>query len=344
MYQEEYPQFYISDELKVAMCLPTPPLEPDKPTPIEKLPPKYSELLDNLTGVGIFLVLFFIALGIGNLVNDDFAWFLFLTFIGFIVFFYKLIKSVIELKNYQKKFDEHREREKRYEVAVSSYEKAYPLYLREKEKYDELMSTLNTTHAICEYQLKLRQDYLKEKKSKDRHRWFFDFEGPVKNTKIGRGEFFFRDFLLKAKEKQLIPEDFEFYFDTIVEVSSLSITSKVSFFFPDVLVLTPRGLMIDIEIDEPYSSDSKKPIHCIHSVNNRDSSRNRYFTRYNCNVVRFSERQIIKYPETCLKIILSFDDIAGMPREINLPTDFIEKSWDEKDAIKMAESNYRETY
>ena len=344
MYQEEYPQFYISDEIKVAMSLPLPPSEPIKPKPIEKLPSKYSDVLNYLTAVGTFLVLILIAVVLGNLLNDVFAWFLFLTFIGFIVYLYKLIKSVRELKNYEKKLEEHREKEKGYEDSVSSYEKAYPLYLQEKEKYNKLISTLNTTHAICEYQLKLRQDYLKEKKSKDRHRWFFDFDGPVKNTKVGRGEFYFREFLLKSKEKNLLPEDFEFYFDTIVEVSSLSITSKVSFFFPDILVLTPRGLMIDIEIDEPYTSDTKKPIHCIHSLNSRDGSRNHYFTRNNCNVIRFSERQIIKYPETCLKIILSFDDIASMPKDINLPTDFIEKSWDEKDAIKMAESNYRDTY
>jgi very-short-patch-repair endonuclease len=107
------------------------------------------------------------------------------------------------------------------------------------------------------------------------------------------------------------------------------------------------GLCIDIEIDEPYVGDTKAPHHCLDQ--GKDDLRNEFFTSGNWIVVRFSELQAVKYPQSCCKEIakvlarvagdrVAFSKLQGVP---DLPPD---PMWTIKQAQKMARNDYRQTY
>lgn len=80
-------------------------------------------------------------------------------------------------------------------------------------------------------------------------------------------------------------------------------------YYPDFAFIDfDSKLFIDIEIDEPYSFFDKKPIHCkgVVGINSRkadDAERNKYFLENIWIVIRFSEKQVIQYPEECCKVI-----------------------------------------
>lgn len=341
LYQKEYPQIYPAREIVEALAYPKAPLEPKEPKPIDEIPPsKYPNLKENFQIFGIGLCAFAITLIICFYVTTPFFILLALAFaLTAIVGIFKIIKSLRLKSTYKDRLSAYNEAIQSYDKALADYKVHKATYEIDKSRYEELCSSLKTQEDILNYRLNQRNIFLKETKSKKRHEWFFDRD-ELPNPKLGRAEYFFRDFI----HNQNIPIGYDFFFDTSVEVSSYSINSKVSFFHPDLLVLTPRGLMIDVEIDEPYSADSHKPIHCVHSLQNGDFSRNQYFTKFNCSVLRFSERQIIKYPEICLNIILSFDDYASIPPNLVLPNDFKESTWDEQTAIRLAAENYRDSY
>lgn len=145
-------------------------------------------------------------------------------------------------------------------------------------------------------------------------------------------------------------------------------------FYPDFVFVHPSlKFHIDIEIDEPYVMSSRDPIHCV----DNDENRNRYFLELNWIVVRFSEKQIIYYPEICVNVISNIIDFiekralnSVLPdtSQTNLSTDldyrdvligsaladmdyedddfskpsFYTKQWTEKKARKWARNNYRE--
>lgn len=229
-----------------------------------------------------------------------------------------------------------------YKFALNTYNESLRKYQEDKEAYDVLAETLKTPQDINNYRVSQRKKFLLKSKSKNRFRDLFDLDGP-RNPKLGKAEYFFKQYLSEAIMNNEVSSDFEFYFDTSIMLIGYS-SHKQNYFYPDLVVITPRGLMIDVEIDEPYVSDSKKPIHCIHSLDKGDFNRNQYFINHNCSVIRFSERQIIKYPEICLEIIRLFDDNGCIAPEIQMPEDFIENAWYEDDALRMASKDYRNSY
>lgn len=344
LYPEEYPQIYPAWEIRESISGPRPPLEPKEPKPVDTTPPsKYPNLAENLKYSSFCLLAFGVSLLLCFWVYNPFVFFLLVSFsIGSIVFLCKSYNSLIESKTYKERLSSHQKTIEEYNVAYEKYKEMREKYIEERQSYDELAQSLKNQEDIMAYRLNQRLMFLKSVKSKERHRWFYDL-GKYKSPKVGRAEILFREYINQKKANNIIPSDFDFFFDASVEVSSFK-SLRVSFFYPDLLVLTPRGLMIDVEIDEPYSADSKKPIHAIHSLDNNDFGRNQYFTKNNCNVIRFTERQIIRYPEICLRIILQFDDFASIPSDMILPDDFKEKSWTDKDAELMAKNDYRNTY
>ncbi len=78
---------------------------------------------------------------------------------------------------------------------------------------------------------------------------------------------------------------------------------KYKFYYPD-LVLIKNNLVIDLEIDEPYSYEEKKPVHS----DGQDEKRDNFLLNEGFVVIRFSEEQIIENPEICLEIINSVID------------------------------------
>jgi hypothetical protein len=78
-------------------------------------------------------------------------------------------------------------------------------------------------------------------------------------------------------------------------------------FQPDIIFNDEeRNIWIDIEIDEPYDSITKEPIHFTDYTNTLDEKRDRYFTENGWFVIRFSETQIVNSPMECAKYINDF--------------------------------------
>lgn len=100
------------------------------------------------------------------------------------------------------------------------------------------------------------------------------------------------------------------------------------------------GLVILIEIDEPYTIQNKEPIHL------NDNDRNAFFLKLNWVVIRFSEEQILTHASECCnlisELILEFEEPCGkMTISNSLP--FIER-WNDFNIYRLINTNYRENY
>jgi hypothetical protein len=102
------------------------------------------------------------------------------------------------------------------------------------------------------------------------------------------------------------------------------------------------NLFVDIEIDEPYSGNSRKPMHFEGSY---DIDRDEYFNKNGWVVIRFAEEQVVRHPQACCQyvgrvlnaLIPTFNFEEGM----ELPT---VKQWTYEEAQQMAKDKYRESY
>ena len=115
----------------------------------------------------------------------------------------------------------------------------------------------------------------------------------------------------------------------------------------DFLIVHTSGLSIDIKIDEPYVGNTKEPHHCISQ--GKDDIRNQFFTKNNWVVIRFSEKQVVKYPYPCCKVIAQViakvsGDFTFLSQLNNVPSLPPEPMWTIKQAKKWAKDNYRRTY
>ncbi len=111
--------------------------------------------------------------------------------------------------------------------------------------------------------------------------------------------------------------------------------------FPEI------GIWIDCEIDEPYDYKTGKPTHC--TDDERDRHRNTFFLTNNWIVVRFSEEQVVRYPESCCKELVSvIKRVTGMEMYAlglgEVPTLKPSPMWTKKQAKKMAKVKYRDKY
>ena len=115
----------------------------------------------------------------------------------------------------------------------------------------------------------------------------------------------------------------------------------------DFLIVHTSSLSIDIEIDEPYVGNTKEPHHCIDQ--GKDKIRNKFFNNNNWVVIRFSEKQAVKYPYSCCKVIAQViakvsGDFTFLSQLSNVPSLPPEPMWTIKQAKKWAKDNYRKTY
>ncbi|BAU11692.1 unknown protein [Leptolyngbya sp. NIES-3755] len=115
-------------------------------------------------------------------------------------------------------------------------------------------------------------------------------------------------------------------------------------YVPDFAYLD-RDMAIDIEIDEPYTIDTRQPLHFLDCP--KDRSRNQFFTAHGWIVIRFSEAQVIKNPESCCKTIAStIAKISGDNTIMNafrqIPTLKPDRRWTIEQAQHLATQNYRE--
>jgi len=111
--------------------------------------------------------------------------------------------------------------------------------------------------------------------------------------------------------------------------------------FPEI------GIWIDVEIDEPYDYKTGNPTHC--SDDERDRNRNSFFLKNNWIVVRFSEEQVVRYPESCCKeIALVIRRVTGIEKYVHDLAEAaslaISPMWTSRQAKKMAKAKIRDKY
>jgi hypothetical protein len=109
--------------------------------------------------------------------------------------------------------------------------------------------------------------------------------------------------------------------------------------FPEI------GIWIDCEIDEPYDYKTGKPTHYINS----DCNRNTFFLKNNWIVMRFSEEQAVRYPESCCKeLAIVIQIVTGMimysKKFVTVPALSPTPMWTQRQAQKMAKAKYRDRY
>lgn len=114
-----------------------------------------------------------------------------------------------------------------------------------------------------------------------------------------------------------------------------------------------RKIYIDIEIDEPYTPRQypKNPAliltHCI--GDDKDKRRNSFFQSRDWYIIRFSEKQVLRYPDRCCKFIAQVisehtGDASILQQFSQLPDLKPEPGWTDDEAFKKAEKRDRLNY
>jgi len=116
---------------------------------------------------------------------------------------------------------------------------------------------------------------------------------------------------------------------------------------PDIIFHDEESnLWIDIEIDEPYDSNTKTPIHYINESGNPvDLHRDQYFLSKGWFIIRFSENQVVSNPFGCclylqsfLKKHISYQSVRQIPSTDEIKP---ELCWTYDEALTLARSNFR---
>lgn len=119
---------------------------------------------------------------------------------------------------------------------------------------------------------------------------------------------------------------------------------------PDLVYMDEsRGIYLDIEVDEPYSAKGKPTHFCSESGIPKDEKRNRAFCSHGWYVIRFTEEQLFRYPESCARLIaeilVRLGEMDTVPERLSQAPDLDPvPQWSEEEAKRMCVRDYRKTY
>lgn len=206
-------------------------------------------------------------------------------------------KTEIEILNDNKRYEESL---RSYRNGINTYETMHKEFVTGLEKYKD------------EY---IYEKYLQEIKSKITISRSNDF------IKKGKSEDNFLKYLLNR-------------FQTNELMINIAVNTFNSAFYPDFLYVSKnKKFSIDIEIDERYDYETKKPIHFIGS----DDERNNFFLDKNCFIIRFTEDQVTEEPEKCCQFIQDFVNIISRPQLYGLKNNIRKiKPWSYEEAYLHA--------
>ena len=265
-----------------------------------------------------------------------------LFFFNMIGFFIGAIIGII-LIFYEKKSD--KKKEKIYEQKLKKYKVEKEKFEKSKKYYEEKKEEFEINEKSREWLLKQRKKMIRSTFS------FAETANKKIDNKRGSSEEYFEKYLNKY-----FPECI--YTNRAIELFKIKSQSYNNFeetplfretraYIPDFyLKINSIPLNIDIEIDEPYTYDGK----LIHLSNDKNESlRNIYFTNKYWMVIRFSEKQILKEPESCCKAIASvIFELTGCSKYLdNLKNNkpiTIEKRWDRNESKELKDKNIRLNY
>lgn len=130
---------------------------------------------------------------------------------------------------------------------------------------------------------------------------------------------------------------------------SIATSNKTFPYEPDIglIVNSWKNIRIDIEIDEPYNGYTRELTH----ISRNDTRRDDYFNRRGWVVLRFTEKQIHKFPHKCIDLIKEI--LANLDNYNFKYTDYdivdlkkliLEEQWGVKKAREWERNKYRESY
>lgn len=266
-----------------------------------------------------FVIIFFFIVGLYSLESQSkgiisiMFTISFIAFISFITMFKKEKKRIRvkkEEENYEKEIVEYNKRisevKKNNENEIRRYEKEIADFkVNRKEKIKDLKRDL----------------YLKKISSN------LSFSNNKTKNKRGRAELMFLSLLYDKFRNQI-------FVDCKVEKENIV-------YFPDfILKCEKTNLHIDIEIDEPYSFSEKEPIH----YKGIDNIRNKFFLEMNWCVLRFSEEQILKYPNECCDFISRVFYSIRDNKQISLDFKHKKAVWTYEEAMILMHKKVRDGY
>lgn len=165
----------------------------------------------------------------------------------------------------------------------------------------------------------------------------------VRSYKIGRTK-------LRGHKEERFQQAIQHYFGQQFEIlgdARINTGADTRPFEPDIAIVElsrSTNLRIDIEIDEPYASLSRQPIHCIGEDINRDN----YFLDRGWVLIRFTEHQVHVFEAQCLsyiaQIIKNIFPAYIIPTQLQSLKCDLEGRWDIVQAQKWEIEKYREKY
>lgn len=119
---------------------------------------------------------------------------------------------------------------------------------------------------------------------------------------------------------------------------------------PDLVYINDsRGVYIDIEVDEPYSAKGRATHFCGENGVPRDERRNIRFSSQGWHVLRFTEEQLFRFPDSCSRIIaellVGLGEMDVIPERL-MQAPYLEPvlQWTEAEALQMHAEDYRRGY
>lgn len=327
-----YPVILIPDAIK---CFTEPPIKPSQPArpkqpkkppspPSEPQPFNTKELL--FWGGGGLLISWLIGF-LFSFISQ--GWGVGLMSVGLILIIILILaKASFDFKSFP-------QRKQAHELLQQQYLKRLDNYAIALSKFDVNQANYQTALTNYHEQLTTWQEYYNQLKSILTN--VSTYEGKKQKFKRGQSESKFESYLRqyfrgKINTGLTVQPDYDKEFPYIPDFAYIDLDSN---------------LHIDIEIDEPYRLDNKQPIHYLGLE--KEEVRDRLFINSLWIVIRFSEEQIIKYPQSCCKTIAEV--ISNITGDNSILEPFINTSileydprWTYEEALKMAENNYRETY
>lgn len=210
-------------------------------------------------------------------------------------------------------------------------------YQEQMNKYNSAIIVYNKALKDYQYEITLKSENFQEyKRTQNISRILTQSTNYIENTdyKEGVSHVYFKEYLKRH------------FGNDIVESTSINSSfydrENYNLYITDFTYIDKyTHLKIDIEIDEPYTFENKKPIHL------NDSARNDFFLKNNWVVVRFAEEQVINHPNECCdlinRIITSFyDDYSWLKSmKSNIP-EVLE--WNFESASTLVKNNHRDSY
>ena len=304
------------------------------------------------------------------------------------------IKWYFDLQDFKDNIGTYPERLREHERKVLSKEQEYrklekkiyqanAAYRKSKKEYDNKMLIFNNPIETANKKKQLIESALLE--CRDR---IFNEDDPIAQNlgtytppKGATEDLFYNELVKNPNYKVLSPTRFrrtsqswqrndyhnERYDDDKIYEDSLEWIldeDHLNFYYPDLLLVdNVSNLIIDIEIDEPYTyvgTDCKpKPLHYldfdVELGDCNDTGRDEFFTGTDILVVRFAEEQIVNYADDCLDLIKRIIDRVKTydgHKPIDFPRALFRDwkdamyvdRWTADKAMEMAVLKFREKY